>query len=148
MLIVTGDSSCVTSMHRHSPLSLPLSRVSLFISVCLPPFSSSALMLLCVRSVSLNHPISCPRFRRFPNIVLFCFSLHVVLEAGTEPQLWRSQPSLEITAETVCIHLCFCLFPKLSFVFLIHYISFLYCCSIITSSHTTSVTGHSHLHLK
>lgn len=39
------------------------------------PFLSSVFTLLSFLSVSLNHPISCPRFRTFPDLVLFCFSL-------------------------------------------------------------------------
>lgn len=103
-------------LHRHSPCHLPspylphhpplCSRHSCFFSVILPPF-------LCSAFVPLNHPISCPRFRTFPNLV-FCFSHRVKLEAGTEPHLWRPQPSLEITA-TLCASICVSIFSFTKF---------------------------------
>lgn len=74
-------------------------RRSCFISV--PPLSALGFMPPCFLSVPLNHPISCPRFLTFPNLVLFCFSLRVAVEARTEPHLWCSQTSLEITVHYV-----------------------------------------------
>lgn len=78
--------------HRHSPPSpyLPPLCSQSSISACISPtFSPSTLMPLCFPS--MNHPIACPRFRMFPNLVPCCFCLRVVLEGLS--QATSSMPS-------------------------------------------------------